>query len=221
MSTVSDVTTTTTQTAADQMKKKLGMNKDDFLKLFIAQLQYQDPLAPQDPTAMLNQLSQLTMVEQAYNTSATLDKMLAAQNNSLSMGAVSLIGKQVIADGDQIGFNGAEPATARYQTSSGLSGATLSIKDSSGKLVNSINLGDIPSGSGSYQWDGHDGQGNLLPAGVYTYTVSGTDGVGQQQYAATATSGKVDGASFMNGTAYISMGPVVIPFSDVVTVKES
>ncbi|MDY0301703.1 MAG: flagellar hook capping FlgD N-terminal domain-containing protein, partial [Trichlorobacter sp.] len=47
---IGDVTTTSaTYSAADDMKQKLGMNKDDFLKLFIAQLQHQDPLAPQDP----------------------------------------------------------------------------------------------------------------------------------------------------------------------------
>ena len=66
--------TTTTTAAAEQMKKKLGMDKDDFLKLFVTQLQHQDPLAPQDASAMLQQLSQLTQVEQAYNTTATLEK---------------------------------------------------------------------------------------------------------------------------------------------------
>jgi len=69
---INDVTSTTS-TAAAQMKEKLGMNKDDFLKLFITQLQNQDPLAPQDPTEMLGQLAQLTQVEQAYNSTAALE----------------------------------------------------------------------------------------------------------------------------------------------------
>ena len=60
---VTGTTGATTTTAADAMKKELGMNKDDFLKLFVAQLQNQDPLAPQDPTEMLGQLAQLTQVE--------------------------------------------------------------------------------------------------------------------------------------------------------------
>ncbi|CAH2029993.1 flagellar hook assembly protein FlgD [Trichlorobacter ammonificans] len=213
--------TTTTTAAAEQMKKKLGMDKDDFLKLFVTQLQHQDPLAPQDASAMLQQLSQLTQVEQAYNTTATLEKLLTSQNSSLAMGAVSLIGKQVTADSDQIGFNGSESTTASYQTATTLTGAKLAITNSSGQVVRTIDLGTVNPGTSTYQWDGKDDQGNLQPAGTYTFAVNGTNPLGKQQQAATATTGKADGVSFLNGVAYVSMGPVVIPFSTVVSVKES
>ncbi len=47
---ITNVTSTTDTAAADAaMKKSLGMNKDDFMKLFIAQLQYQDPLETSGP----------------------------------------------------------------------------------------------------------------------------------------------------------------------------
>ena len=39
------------------MKKSTGMNKDDFLKLFVTQLQNQDPLNPQDGTQFIQQYS--------------------------------------------------------------------------------------------------------------------------------------------------------------------
>lgn len=218
---ITDATSTAaTYSASDKMKQTLGMNKDDFLKLFIAQLQYQDPLAPQDPSAMLSQLSQLTQVEQAYNTSATLEKMLAAQNSGLSMGAVSLIGKQVTADGDLIGFNGTDPATATYQSLVTLNDAKLSIMNSAGQAVRTVELGTINPGTETYSWDGRDDSGNLMSAGAYSFMVTGTNAAGQPYQAATATSGKADGVSFHNGVAYVSIGPVVIPFSDVVTVKE-
>lgn len=219
---IGDVTTTSaTYSAADDMKQKLGMNKDDFLKLFIAQLQHQDPLAPQDPDAMLQQLAQLTQVEQSYNATNTLEKMLNAQNSSLTMGAVSLIGKQVTADGNLIGFNGTDPATATYQTSTALADAKMTIANGAGQTVRIIELGNIEPGTAKYQWDGKDGQGNQLPEGAYVFYVSGMDALGNQRQAATATSGKADGVSFHNGDAYVSIGPVVIPFSSVVTVKES
>lgn len=213
--------TTTTTAAAEQMKKKLGMDKDDFLKLFVTQLQYQDPLAPQDPTAMLGQLAQLTQVEQAYNTTAALEKLLVLQNSGLAMGAVSLIGKQVTADSDQIGFNGSESATATYQAATTLTGAKLTITNGSGQVVRTVDLGTVNPGTSTYQWDGRDDQGNLVAAGAYTFAVKGTDPLGQQQYAATATTGKADGVSFLDGVAYVSIGSVVVPFSTIVSVKES
>ena len=89
---VNSVTSTTdTSAAAAAMKKSIGMNKDDFLKLFIEQLKYQDPLKPTDAEQMLSQLSQLTQVEQSYNTNTNLANLLTAQNNSNTMASVSFI----------------------------------------------------------------------------------------------------------------------------------
>lgn len=216
--TVNDVTSTTS-TAAAQMKEKLGMNKDDFLKLFITQLQNQDPLAPQDPTAMLGQLAQLTQVEQAYNSTAALEKLLAAQDSSLAMGAVSLIGKQVSADGNQINFNGSDSPVVSYQAPSALSDTTMTITDASGKVLRTITLGAVEAGNKTYQWDGKDAQGNLLPAGAYNYSVSGTNALGQKQQAATMTTGTADGVQFSNGVAYVTIGAVTVPFNSVLAVK--
>jgi flagellar basal-body rod modification protein FlgD len=47
------------------------LDKDAFMKLMIAQLQHQDPTAPQDSTQMMAQVSQMTMVEQITNLATT------------------------------------------------------------------------------------------------------------------------------------------------------
>ena len=97
---VSSVTAVTdTTAAAAAMKSSMGLNKDDFMKLFVAQLQNQDPLSPQDPSSMLNQLSQMSLVEQSYNTNTALNSLLTAQNNSMGMNSISLIGKNITANG--------------------------------------------------------------------------------------------------------------------------
>jgi flagellar basal-body rod modification protein FlgD len=112
---VNSVTATTdTTAAAAAMKKSMGMNKDDFMKLFIAQLQYQDPLKPQDPSAMLDQLSQLSLVEQSYNNNTALNNLLTAQNNNTTMNSVSFIGKDVKANGNSASFNGSVPVSLQF-----------------------------------------------------------------------------------------------------------
>ena len=125
---VNSVTSTTdTSAAAAAMKKSMGMNKDDFLKLFIEQLKNQDPLKPTDADQMLSQLSQLTQVEQAYNTNTNLTNLLAAQNNSNTMTSVSFIGKTVKANGNSASFDGASPSSLQFNLSVPTATATVAI----------------------------------------------------------------------------------------------
>lgn len=219
--TITGTTATTSTYAADAMKKSIGMNKDDFLLLFMEQLKNQDPLNPQDSSEFLAQLAQLTQVEQAYNTSATLEKMLAAQDSNMAMTSVGLIGKQVTALGVQAAFDGSNPATLSYQMPANTTSTTLRITNAAGQTVRQIDLGTVAAGNGSYQWDGRDGQGNLLPAGAYNFGISGLDALGNTQIATTYTTGVADGVRFDNGMAYVTIGAVSVPFSDVTTVRQS
>lgn len=216
---VTGVDTTSPTYASDAMKKTIGMNKDDFLKMFIAQLQNQDPLAPQDPTAMLGQLAQLTQVEQSYNTAAALQKLLMSQDNSLAMTSVALIGKEVTAFGTQASFDGENSVSLNYQLPTAATASTLNITNASGQTVRTVDLGELAAGNGKFMWDGKDGQGNRLPAGAYDFSLSGTAANGVTMTATTYTTGRADGITFDNGAAYVTMGAVSIPFTSVMSVK--
>jgi flagellar basal-body rod modification protein FlgD len=68
------------------------LDKDGFLKLFIAQLQHQDPSSPMDTNDSMAQMSSFSMVEQITNMASTNTKIANSLNTS---SAVSLIGKTV------------------------------------------------------------------------------------------------------------------------------
>jgi flagellar basal-body rod modification protein FlgD len=68
------------------------LGKDDFLKLFVTQLQHQDPMSPMDDNQMVAQMSQLSTVEQLTNLATTNGQM--AQSLASSH-AVGLIGRTV------------------------------------------------------------------------------------------------------------------------------
>ena len=222
MSTVTATNTATaaaSTTAAAAMKKSMGMNKDDFMKLFIAQLQYQDPLAPQDPTAMLNQLSQLSLVEQSYNSNTALDKLLAAQNNNVSISAVSFIGKDITANGNAISLNGASGATLKFNHTVATDSTLISIKDANGNLVRTVTTAALKNGDSNYTWDGRDNSGTLLPAGSYSFSATGTTAGGTSTIASPYTSGRVDGVSMVSGTPMLTIGSTSIALTDVIGVK--
>jgi flagellar basal-body rod modification protein FlgD len=85
-------TATTAKSGTPPLNPGSLLNKDDFLKLFVTQLQHQDPMKPMDNDQMVSQMSQLSTVEQLTNLATTNGRMaqsLAASN------AVGLIGRTV------------------------------------------------------------------------------------------------------------------------------
>ena len=211
--------TTDTSAASAAMKKSLGMNKDDFMKLFIAQLQYQDPLKPQDPSAMLDQLSQLSLVEQSYNNNTALKNLLTAQNNSTTMNSVSFIGKNVKANGNAASFDGSSPASLQFNLSVPTSSAAITISDASGRVVRTATIGSSNAGDANFSWDGRDNSGSLLPAGAYSFAVSATTATGASLPATTYTTGRIDGVNLAGGTPQLTIGAASVALSDVISVK--
>jgi flagellar basal-body rod modification protein FlgD len=217
---VGTVTATTDTTAASAaMKKSLGLNKDDFMKLFISQLKYQDPLKPQDPSAMLDQLSQLSLVEQSYNNNTALSNLLTAQNNSTTMNSVSFIGKNVKANGNAIAFDGTSVAPLQFNLPVAASAGTVTIFDASGKTVKTADLGGLTAGDTALTWDGYDNNGALLPAGSYTFAVNATSADGKALSATTYTTGRIDGVNIAGSVPQLTIGAVSVALSDIISVK--
>jgi flagellar basal-body rod modification protein FlgD len=215
---VSTVTAAIDPTAsAAAMKQSLGMNKDDFMKLFIAQLQYQDPLKPQDPTAMLDQLSQLSLVEQSYNSNTSLNNLLTAQNNSISLTAVSFIGKDVKAYGNGASFDGSTSTDLQFNLPLSASSTQVSIVNGSGQTVRTATLGSSSAGENSFSWDGRDNSGALLPAGAYTFSVTAKAADGSSLAATTYTTGKIDGVNLSGNTPQLAVGAVSVALGDVIS----
>jgi flagellar basal-body rod modification protein FlgD len=95
MSTIPSATGTgaTAQTGTQAASNPKGtLDKDGFLKLFIAQLTHQDPTSPMDTNESVNQMASFTMVEQITSMSASNAKIAQSLNTS---SAVSLIGRTV------------------------------------------------------------------------------------------------------------------------------
>src|SRR4051794_21388890 len=93
MSTVDSTTPVPTATP-NQIQRGNGgtLGKDDFLKLFVAQLQHQDPMNPMQDADMMGQMASFSTLEQVSNMA--VENQRIAQNLTAS-NAVGLLGRTV------------------------------------------------------------------------------------------------------------------------------
>ncbi|NLC63913.1 MAG: flagellar hook capping protein [Thermoanaerobacterales bacterium] len=82
----------TSVTSAENTMQGPGLGKDDFLKLLIAELRYQDPLDPMDSRESISQLAQFNSLEQMQNLNETL----------INYSALGMIGKHIETYGGDI-----------------------------------------------------------------------------------------------------------------------
>ena len=198
------------------------LGKDEFLKLMMAQLGHQDPTAPQSNEAFIAQLAQFATVELMQTQNSNLEQLLVAQAAGNQTAVAQLVGKDVM-------FRTGELSLAADGTSPPLSvtlpkeagNVVVNIKDDSGKVVRTLQLGAHAAGSFDVSWDGRDDQGNPLPAGSYSFEVSATatDGTVMDGIVSGAR-GHVDGVSFANGAPVLLVGSLQIALGDVVEVSE-
>ena len=158
-------------------KTSEDMGKQDFLTLFTAQLQNQDPLEPVKNEAFVAQLAQFSQLEALTNMQGSLDKFVTSMAAERMLGGVSMIGKKIaVSDGmARLGTEGGIDASIDLPT--GASGISMKIFDAKGNPVQELIAGTQNPGTTSLNWDGKDALGNQAPAGMYRLTAQAvTDG---------------------------------------------
>ena len=128
--TIASVSSSASATQANPM----GM--EDFLKILLTQLTYQDPLKPMDNQEFMAQMAQFTSLEQTQQLN---EKMSTLITNQAALQSVGLIGRTV-----DITTNTGGPATGKV-TSLSLTGDSpaLSVTTTAGVTLSNINLSQI------------------------------------------------------------------------------
>ena len=176
------------------------LDRDAFLKLLTTQMQAQDPLNPMDNTQFVSQLSQVTSLERLESMSSSLNTLAMSTASNTSAQMVSFIGKNIDIARSDITLDGSGQHTpARLALADDASQITISIKDDSGKIVRTIEMGRNEAGEVDLEWDGLADDGSPLEEGNYTISVQALNEEGDRVDTQVITKRRVSGVSFEQG----------------------
>ena len=167
-----DTNPNTGTSAADQTQ--------NFLTLLIAQIKNQDPMSPMDASTMTAQMSQLNMVSSMGTMNTSMQAMLSQMQSANFMNQAALIGHSPMVAGNAINYSGGEVMLGA-NLANPLQGVVATIKDASGTVVGTADLGNLNSGMTNFVFDGVDASGAKMPNGIYRVEISGKNNAGANE----------------------------------------
>lgn len=201
---------------ARQTAQQLG--RDEFMKLLIANLQNQDPLKPLEGAEFSAQLAQFSALEQLTQINEKLGDGLA-QNGSLgSLSAVSLIGKEVAVQSDQVTISNGEASSLTYRLTDPIL-VTLKVRSGSGSTVADIVLGTQAAGEHELRLDEIEALSNLVD-GTYTVELAQTSSDGKSRPLSTRAVARVTGVSLQDPPTLFLASGVTVQLDGLLEVRE-
>ena len=147
--------------------------QDRFMTLLITQMKNQDPLNPMDNAQVTSQMAQLSTVTGIDKLNSTVTSLMSNMQTGQSYQAANMIGHNVLVPGSAVTTTG----TGGYfgiDLPIGADKLSVTIKDSAGSTIRTLNLGAQEAGSLPLKWDGFADDGSVAKTGNYKFEVTAT-----------------------------------------------
>ena len=219
ITTVSKLDSYPTDTETRKVKKEL--DKDDFLKLLVTQMRFQDPLKPMDQKEFTTQLVQFSSLDQLFSINDGLNTLTDSQGSANDFETVNFIGKEITTTGNKVVMGEGGPSTSiGYYLNTDASEVSVQIFDKEGRNINTIELGPQEDGDHILEWDGSDDKGETISPGEYIFAVTARDIKGVESNVMTKITGIVTGVSFEGSMPYLIVSGMHVPVTDISEVKD-
>ncbi|VUD61728.1 hypothetical protein TDB9533_02879 [Thalassocella blandensis] len=119
----------------DMNLQATSLSQEDFLKLFLTELNFQDPLEPIDNREFLAQIAQFAALEQNRQTTENIESLVFLNSTSQS---VELLGKEVQL-GKSLGEMSGSVTAVRFSPE----GAMLTVGLSNGGYLSDVRLSEV------------------------------------------------------------------------------
>jgi flagellar basal-body rod modification protein FlgD len=153
-----------------ETKARDELGQEDFLTLMISQFKNQDPFEPMDNGEFLGQLAQFSTVNGISSLNTAFAGLAGSVQDNQALQAAGLVGRSVLAVTDigYLGDSGKLKGGLELESSAG--NVEIDITDSSGELVQRLELGQQAAGIARFEWDGVDSSGDRAESGQYQVT---------------------------------------------------
>jgi flagellar basal-body rod modification protein FlgD len=207
------------QTQESIYKDPKKLDKEAFLKMFMEQLKYQDPMNPVDNEKVAQQMAMFSQLEQQVTTNQHLEKMLAKQGDGQAQ-ALGMIGKHIAADRASIFHNKEQLSPIQFQLPQDANELKVEVLNQAGEVIKTMDVGKHTEGKVEIKWDGLLEDGKPADSGRYFYAIKGKGIKGEDIAVSNKIEGKVNGITTSNGQTFLLVGEQKIAMHEVNTIKD-
>ncbi|MDH2068651.1 flagellar hook assembly protein FlgD [Pantoea sp. GD03673] len=179
--------------------------QNQFLTMLVTQLKNQDPTNPMDNSQLTTQLAQINTLSGIEKLNTTLGSISGQISTSQSLQSSTLIGHGVMVNGGQILVGNGTTTPFGVELASASTGATATIKDVNGTVIDTVDLGALSAGVHTFSWDGKLTDGSVAPDGKYSVAIAASNG-NTQLVAQPLNYAYVNGVSTANNTTKLDLG---------------
>ena len=207
-------TATTASTASITTNPNSILGKDDFLKLLLLELKYQDPTAPMDSEKILSQTSQLAALESSENTNKALETLAASLGASMQFNGIAAIGKIADTGSNAVSLEKNKNVDFQLYFPDAITTGKINIMDVDGQVLRTMDVGATDAGVAKYTWDGKDSSGTTLKEGTYYIEASyaGANGMTGETRIGRYP---IESIKFDGGKTYAKLGAAYVDFSSI------
>ena len=189
------------------------MSQEDFLKVLLANIQWQDPLEAQDISQFIDNSVKLREMEVLNSFESSVDKLISSLDSYSLFFASSFIGKEIQYSGNQTYVKEGK-GRALFTLSEPASEVRVSVLDSSGNVVEEKLFTDLSAGTYPIEIDNPS-----LPDGYYTVSVIAKASDGSSLDVKVESYALVEGVKREeDGKVYALTGVSEIPLDEITAI---
>jgi len=176
------------------------LTEQDFLQLLIAQLQDQNPLSPSSPQDLANEFAEFSTVSGVTTLATEVGQIESGAAAGELAQAAGLVGQTIAIPGNTLTPSSSGTAQGAFTLPTAASGATVSIFNSSGTQVDTIQIQNPNAGLNAFTWTG----GTAGQTFTFSVTATGTNGAPVK--ATTFSAAQVQSIDLSQSSPAVSIG---------------
>jgi flagellar basal-body rod modification protein FlgD len=210
------VAASTTASTTSSSGSGASISQTDFLKLLTAQLQYQSPTNPADPTQLASEFAAISTVQGINSLNSKVAGITTSTGAAQMAQAASLVGKKVAVTGDVLTTNANGSAQGAFVLAAPAASTNVTVLNQNGTLAGTMSLGPLPAGQNQFTWTGG------AAGSKYLYDVTATSASSGAVSVTPYTVYTVNGVNLSGSTPTLNVAgsASTVPVSSIQTVLD-